>query len=69
MFLRGAADPLLVNFVNMQYRVSNKLAAQTLFRIFIAHCGLHDAHSLNSKAIEQVVAFPRKSIRRIVNHN
>ena len=44
----------------MQYLDNNKLAARTLFRVFIAHYDLHDAHSSDSKAIDQLVTLPRE---------
>jgi len=53
---------LIKNTTKMQHLDSNKLAARTLSRVFIAHYDLHDAHSSDSKAIEQLVIFPRKTI-------
>ena len=56
----GVPSIMLKNIVKIQYLDRNKLAARTLFRVFIAHQGLHDAHSPDSKAREQLVPFPRK---------
>ena len=41
----GNHSLLFKNTVKMQYLLSNKLLARTLFRVFIAHKGLRDAHS------------------------
>ncbi len=44
----------------MQYLGSNKLYDRTIFRIFIAHYGLHDAQSPDLKTRGQLGAFPHK---------
>ena len=48
--------------VKMLYLSSKKLSARPLFRIFIAHYDLYDAHSSDSKAIDQLVVLPRKTM-------
>jgi len=55
----GPQHSFLKNTVKVQYIRSKNLAARTFFRVFITHWGLHNAHSLDSKAIGQLVAFPR----------
>ena len=42
---------LLENTIQMQYLGNNKLAVQTLFRVFIAHYDLHDMHVSDLKAM------------------
>ncbi len=59
-FPEGDHSFLLKNTVKMQYLINNKLLTRNLFRVFVAHQGLHDAHSSDSKVREQLVAFPHK---------
>jgi hypothetical protein len=50
--------PIVRKTVKMQYLGSNKLYAWTLFRVFIAQQGLHDAQIPNLKARGKLGAFP-----------
>ncbi len=65
-FPEGDHSFLLKNTVKMQYLINNKLLTRNLFRVFVAHQGLHDAHSPDSKVREQLVAFSRQTNYTII---
>jgi hypothetical protein len=50
----------LKNTIKTQYLDRNKLAARTLFTVFIARYDIHDAHSSDLKAIYHLGTLPRE---------
>ena len=51
----------LIKSVKAQYLDRNKLSARTIFIIFIDHYRIHDAHSLDLKAIYHLGTVSRQS--------
>jgi hypothetical protein len=56
----GGPRHLFKNTVKVQYLRNNRVRARAFFRLFITHLDLHNVYSLASKAIEQLVIFPRQ---------